>query len=126
MKLGNYNFFCPNCDHQLDNSGKIHLKSKRDNGESGDMYLSTTFGAYSYEHVPPVSFPKNEIVLFLCPNCETHLVSKSYPDYTELIMRVEEKFDFEILFSRKAGIHKTYIITEDGVEKYGEDASNDL
>jgi hypothetical protein len=36
-------------------------------------------------------------------------------------MRVENKFDFEILFSRIASEQKTFLVTEDGVECYGKD-----
>ena len=126
MKLEQYNFFCPKCNHQLDQSGKIHLKSERSNGETGDMYLSTTFGTYSFEHVPDRDFEHNELVDFSCPSCTAKLISETYSDYTEMIMRVEDKFDFEILFSRRSGIHKTYIITEDGIERYGEHASGGL
>lgn len=126
MNLEKYNFFCPSCEHQLDEAGKIHLASERQNGEKGDMYLSTSFGSYSYKHVPAIQFLKNELVDFLCPSCHANLKSKTYPEYTLMTMRVENKFDFEILFSRKAGMHKTYIVTEDGVESYGEHASGKL
>ena len=126
MKLGQYNFFCPKCDSQLDASGRIHLKTERENGDKGDMYLTTTFGSYAYEHVPKVAFLKNELVDFSCPTCQEKLISDTYSDYTIMIMRIEGKFDFEILFSRKAAVHKTYIITEDGVEKYGEHASDGI
>ncbi|MDX1350400.1 MAG: hypothetical protein R3279_09145 [Putridiphycobacter sp.] len=126
MDLKKYSFYCPKCNHQLDESGSIHLKSERQNGDKGDMYLSTTFGTYAYKHVPEVVFQKNEVVDFFCPACHANLQSEAYPEYTIMTMRVEEKFDFEILFSRQAGMHKTYIVTEDGVESYGEHASNKL
>ena len=126
MNLEKYNFFCPGCEHQLDESGRIHLKSERDNGEKGEMYLSTNFGTYSYKHEPEVHFSANELVDFFCPHCHASLRSKTYQEYTMMTMRVENKFDFEILFSRKAGMHKTYIVTEDGVESYGEHASGKL
>ncbi len=126
MTLGQYNFFCSKCDHQLDTSGRIHLTSERHNGDTGAMYLSLDLGNYSYEHIPNCSFEKDELIAFGCPSCHQKLISKNYPEYTEMIMRVESKFDFGILFSRRAGIHKTYIITEGGVEKYGEHASDKL
>lgn len=126
MKLEQYNFFCPACHHQLDVKGEIHLKTERQNGDKGDMYLSTSFGTYSYQHIPEVAFLKNESVEFYCPDCHSNVKSEKHPKFVTMMMRVENKFDFEILFSRKAGIHKTYIVTEDGVESYGEHASDSL
>ncbi|MFD1553313.1 hypothetical protein [Putridiphycobacter roseus] len=126
MKLEKYKFYCPKCDQELDIAGQIHLKTERENGDKGDMYLNTSFGTYSYKHVPDVVFQKSELVKFSCPKCLETIHSKAHPNYALLTMRVENKFDFEILFSRQAGIHKTYIVTEDGVESYGEHASTGL
>ena len=126
MNLEKYSFFCPKCGCQLDESGSIHLNTERQNGDKGEMYMSTSFGTYTYKHIPPVNFLENELVDFFCPNCKANLRSHDYPEYTLMNMQVEDKFDFEILFSRKAGMHKTYIVTEDGVESYGEHASGQL
>lgn len=123
MELNNYKFFCPHCDHHLDESGEIHLHTLRKNGDEGEMFLSTSFGSYSFTHVPPIVFLKNEYVSFSCPACHVNLDANDYPNYILLKMKVEGQFDFELLFSKKAGIHKTYIITEDGIEQYGEHAS---
>jgi len=123
MKFEQYNFFCPKCDSQLDQTKRVHLKSERGNGAVGDMYLSTTFGSYVFEHEPSVEFSKDELVDFSCPHCREKLSSAEHPEYITIIMRVENKFDFELLFSRRAGVHKTYIVTEDGIENYGESAS---
>ena len=125
MELSNYKFFCPHCEHHLDETGKIHLHSIRQNGDEGEMFLSTTFGSYSYTHVPAITFLKNEVVNFLCPSCHVNFDSNKHPNYIILKMKVEEKFDFELLFSKKAGNHKTYIITEDGIEQYGEHANKE-
>jgi hypothetical protein len=126
MKLEKYNFFCPKCHHQLDELGNIHLKTARENGDMGVMHLATSFGTYSYEHEPSIEFLENELVDFFCPKCNVNLVSSKYTDYVQMVMRAENKYDFEILFSRKAGMHKTYIVTEDGIESYGEHASDKL
>ena len=124
MNLENYNFYCPKCKHQLDANGSIRLNTERENGDQGSMNLSTSFGTYTYEHSPNVEFEDNEKVDFFCPNCSVNLKSEEYPDFGLMLMLTEKKFEFEILFSRKAGMHKTYIITEDGVESYGEDATD--
>ena len=119
MRLNKYDFFCPECSQRLDTNGVIHLKTTRENGDIGDIFLSTTFGNYGYKHDPKVDFTKDELVDFSCPGCGSNLHSNLKPEFVTLTMRVEKQFDFEILFSRKSGIQKTYIVTEDGVESYG-------
>ncbi len=123
MNLDKYSFYCTECKNQLDVDGVIHLKTLRLNGDEGEIHLSTSFGNYNFKHYPKVLFDKNELVEFSCPECNSLLHSALKPNFVNMIMRVESKFDFEILFSRQAGIQKTYIVTEDGVESYGRDAN---
>ena len=123
MNLSKYSFFCTDCKVQLDVEGVIHLKTQRKNGESGEMHLSTSLGNYKFKHFPDVKFNDGELVEFSCPHCSSVLHSSIKPNFVNMIMRVEKQFDFEILFSRLAGVQKTYIVTEDGIESYGEDAT---
>jgi len=123
MRLSDYSFYCPECKSRLDTNGVIHLKTQRLNGDQGDIFLSTTFGNYGYKHDPDVEFEMGELIEFSCHSCNSLLHSVIKPDFVNMIMRVESQFDFEILFSRKAGIQKTYVVTEDGVESYGRDSN---
>jgi hypothetical protein len=123
MNLEKYSFFCPECKNQLDVDGVIHLKTERENGDIGEIYLSTKFGDYNFKHFPKTKFDKDELVEFSCPNCSSMLHSTLKPKFVNMVMRVEKQFDFEILFSRQAGCYKTYIVTEDGIESYGVDAT---
>lgn len=127
MNFEKYNFYCPNCKSQLDADQVILLKTRRDNGSKGEIHLSTSFGNYNFQHYPKVEFNDNELINFSCPKCDTLLHSGVKPKFVNLIMRVENQFDFEILFSRVAGVQKTYIVTEDGIESFGRDANvNDV
>jgi hypothetical protein len=123
MNFEKYNFYCPNCKNQLDFDGVVLLNTTRHNGGKGEIHLSTSFGNYDFQHYPRVKFEKNEIINFSCPKCDALLHSPLKPKFVNLIMRVEDQFDFEILFSRQAGIQKTYIITEYGIESFGRDAN---
>jgi transcription initiation factor IIE alpha subunit len=123
MNFEKHNFYCPNCKSQLDSDNVIQLKTTRTNGNQGEIHLSTSFGNYNFHHYPKVTFEKNEMINFLCPKCDTLLHSSLKPKFVNLIMRVENQFDFEILFSREAGVQKTYIVTEDGIESFGRDAN---
>jgi hypothetical protein len=113
-----FNFHCPDCRQLLNSSKSIDLKTVRDNGDVGLMSLSTSVGNYSFKHEPEVDFEAGEVVSFCCTSCNTDLNSEEFENYAKLIMVVEENIEFDILFSRKAGVQKTYLITEDGTETY--------
>ncbi len=121
MKLDKYEFYCPDCSQCLDVNNEIHLKYERPNGDVGDVYLSTTLGNYKKRLDPIAEFEDKELVNFICPHCDSKIHSSERENFVHLIMRVENKFDFEILFSRVAGEQKTFLVTEDGVECYGKD-----
>lgn len=123
MKLDKYQFFCPDCSQSLDVSNEIHLKYGRQNGDVGDVFLSTTLGNYKKRLVPDVKFEDKELVDFICPHCDSKIHSSERENFVHLNMRVEDKFDFEIIFSRIAGEQKTFLVTEDGVECYGKDCN---
>ena len=118
MKLNKYIFSCPYCDQILNNKEEIELKTLRDNGEVGTIYLAVNFGNYTYRHTPKVNFNQNEIVDFICPKCNTDLKSNQHTNFALLNMAVGNEINFEVIFSRQSGKRKTYVITEDGIETY--------
>lgn len=113
-----YDFNCPHCKAMLSSAGTITLKTKRDNGETGVIRMNTNLGNYEYTHEPAIQFEAGELVDFVCPHCDTTLNSPEFDNYAQLKMVVDKGIIFDILFSRKAGVHKTYLITEDGIETY--------
>ena len=116
--ISKYNFHCPLCHAHLNQKDKITLKTIRLNGEEGEIQMDTTVGNYEYVHTPEVQFEPGEIVDFVCPACNKTLNSKEFKNYAMLKMHVDENIIFEVLFSRQAGVQKTYLITEDGIESY--------
>lgn len=118
MMISKYNFHCPYCNAGVNQKDKITLKTQRENGDIGEIKMAATVGNYEYEHIPPVKFNSGELVDFLCPSCDKTLNSKEFEKYALLKMYVEENIVFEVLFSRQAGVQKTYLITEDGIESY--------
>jgi hypothetical protein len=121
MNLDKYEFYCPDCSHRLDENKEIRLKTLRENGDEGYIYLSTTLGDYTKRSEPNIEFGKGELIEFSCPHCNSQIHSKERDKFVHLVMRVENKFEFDILFSRVVGEQKTYLVTEDGVECYGKD-----
>lgn len=113
-----YDFHCPHCNAILNPGENVILKTRRTNGEIGEIKMSTSLGNYSYEHTPQVQFDKGEMVDFICTSCDKEVNSSEFKSYALLKMRVDENIVFDVLFSRVAGIHKTYLVTEDGIESY--------
>lgn len=113
-----YDFHCPHCDSKLDKNNEIILLTKRSNGDMGEIMMSASVGNYSYKHSPANAFDNGELVTFQCTNCKADLDAEDYPDYAKLIMKVEKDIQFDVLFSRRAGVQKTYLVTEDGIETY--------
>jgi hypothetical protein len=116
--IKNFDYHCPYCTEKLKKSGEIVLKTIRDNGSEGIIKMATSIGDYGYVHEPPTEFDPGEVVNFHCPYCEKELNSEEYENYALLKLYVQEGIQFDVLFSRKAGVHKTYLITEDGIETY--------
>lgn len=116
--ISDYAFHCPHCDAALKIQDNIVLKTVRTNGEEGKILMATTVGNYKYTHEPDISFDAGEVVEFRCPSCNKSLNSEEFDKYALLKMKVEETMEFEVLFSRQAGVQKTYLITEDGIETY--------
>ena len=113
-----YDFHCPHCNATLNSNGVIVLKTRRPNGDIGEIQMDTNLGNYQYTHEPPVNFEPGEMVDFLCTSCGHCLNSEEFDNYAQLKMVVDDAIEFDILFSRKAGVQKTYLITEDGIESY--------
>ncbi|MBD3637305.1 MAG: hypothetical protein HUJ25_08140 [Crocinitomicaceae bacterium] len=113
-----YAFHCPSCGAHLNRNEKIVLKTRRSNGDEGEIEMSTSVGNYEYQHNPDVLFSPGEIVDFICTSCNAELNSKEFENYALLNLKVAENIVFDVLFSRQAGVQKTYLVTEDGIETY--------
>jgi hypothetical protein len=113
-----YDFHCTSCNHKLSDEKEIILTTKRGEDKLGLIRLSTSVGNYAYVHEPEVSFVLGEMISFCCTSCDYSLNSKDFPNYALLKMFVNENIQFEVLFSRKVGVQKTYLVTEDGIETY--------
>ncbi|MGB1104321.1 MAG: hypothetical protein ACPG21_11920 [Crocinitomicaceae bacterium] len=119
MNLDQYSFSCPKCKARLNNDQTIELNTERQNGDKGVIHLSVGIGDYNFTHEPKTKFVEGEIVEFYCPHCKSNLSAPQHKDFTLLKMDVDENIQFDVIFSRKAGHRKTYVINEDGIESYG-------
>lgn len=115
-----YDYHCSNCNQKLNVMGSVILYIERKNGQTGVLELNPTPGEYDFTTDPIMNFGENEEVDFYCPACKENLQSGKYPKYASLSLIVNKKIEFEVLFSRFFGDRKTYIMTEDMIEKYGD------
>lgn len=113
-----YDFHCTSCNHKLSDEKNIILTTKRGDQKLGLIKLSTSVGNYNYVHEPYVEFEQGEMITFCCTVCDESQNSVEFPNYALLKMSVNKDIQFEVLFSRKVGVQKTYIVTEDGIETY--------
>ena len=99
----------------------VELNFKRKSHiENGLIHLSPEPGNYDFQTTPEIAFEKGERVIFICPFCDSDLTSPRNKKYAELKMMVNEFIYFEALFSTVHGDKRTYIITQDEVDRYGE------
>tara|TARA_B100000678_G_C17992919_1_gene415664 strand:+ start:193 stop:594 length:402 start_codon:yes stop_codon:yes gene_type:complete len=123
IKFKDYSFECPHCHHQLSNhDGKVIFQTRYGDQmeKQGTIFLSPVIGDYKYRHEPDFNFAKGTLVQFECPKCSKDLTSTKNSDFVYIVMKVTPEIQFDVYFSRKAGSHKTYVVTENGPETYGE------
>ena len=120
-EIGSYDYHCPHCDQDLKGENGIEFITKNENGKTKIIYLDPNLGKYEFYYDYSHVFKEKEKVDFFCSHCRESLQSAKHQDYVEIIMRVSNEVQFEVLFSRLYGVKRTYIVMEDYVEKHGED-----
>jgi hypothetical protein len=118
--LAEYDYHCPNCSQLLNTDNTVILKIEKSTGEKGIIELDPKVGKYSYKCEPNMIFKNGEEMEFFCPACKINLQSEKFPKFVELRLSVSSSVHFEMLFSRVFGDRRTYVITEDMTEKYGD------
>mgnify|MGYP001180414990 CR=1 FL=1 len=114
-------YHCPKCQKSLMKGAKVELNYKRlDDSERGFIHLSPEPGNYEFKTFPKANFNKGERVIFICPHCNSDLTSEKNNRFAELKMMVNDFIFFEALFSTVHGDKRTYIITQDEIDAYGE------
>ena len=118
--LAEYDYHCPHCNQLLNADNTVIFKIEKSTGEKGFIDLNPKVGEYSYKCEPNMVFKNGEEMEFFCPACKVNLKSEKFPKFVELLLRVSSSVHFEMLFSRVFGDRRTYVITEDMTEKYGD------
>jgi len=119
-------YHCPKCDKSLTEGRKVELHFRRlKHNHKGIIYLEPEPGNYEFYTDPKIIFEKEERVVFICPNCKSDLTNKKNNKFAELKMVVNDFISFDALFSTVYGDKRTYIVTDDDIDTYGDAEPND-
>ena len=115
-------YFCPHCRKLLNPGTKVVFLV-----ESGaDMelvLLSSTLGDYSVVHSRSMEMLDGAVYTFRCPLCRADLTSANDNRFVELLSRdSDDEPPVRVGFSRIHGEHATFLMAENGIDKYGEHA----
>ena len=120
-------YHCPKCQKSLTKDKKVVLHFRRKvGGDWNEIFLNPEPGNYNFYTIPDTSFENGEQVRFYCPKCDADLTSKRDPKFVELKMKVNDFIFFDALFSSVFGDKRTYIITEEDIDVYGDAIHEDI
>ena len=123
MGMKENDYLCPKCKGHLNVSKSLVFATKTKRKHKGLILLSPTIGEYKYKHHPKFLLEKGEMVDFECPICQADLTSEQNKEHAMIIMvSDEDKFEYELYFSKVVGKQSTYLVAHDNVEAFGEDA----
>ncbi|MBN2683161.1 MAG: hypothetical protein JXR58_11680, partial [Bacteroidales bacterium] len=117
------NYTCPKCNGHLKINGKIIFSTKTIDNKRGLILMDPQMGVYDYLHHPNFEFIKGELVDFFCPICHANLMFKEKHENLAMVLAEYTPDNFvEVIFSRKAGEHCTFLIKGNQIESYGKDS----
>ncbi len=116
-------FVCSHCQGVLNPNVKILLIA--DTGKAkGLVLISPQPGNYKYlcDDSMEAHLHTGETIAFSCPLCHANLTSAADDSLAVLELHVGSHAPRRVEFSRVFGTHATFIIGEEDVDAYGEDA----
>jgi uncharacterized protein YbaR (Trm112 family) len=123
MALKDNDYMCPKCKGHLNVGGYLVFATKTQKRHKGLILLSPKVGEYNYLHHEKFQLEKGEMVDFGCPICQADLTSTKNKDHAMIYMvSSEDNTEYQLFFSKKAGNKSTYLVSNDNVEAFGEDA----
>ena len=122
MSIKENDYLCPKCKGHLNAGGNVVFSTTSPRNAKGLLLLQPTVGGYSYDHHRDYHIKNGDILEFHCPLCAADLKSGQNGDFASIIMIDHNNMQYEVMFSRKAGEKSTYVIANDNVETFGEDA----
>jgi hypothetical protein len=114
-------YHCPECRTRLNPNVKVILKAVIGDRQ-GLLLLSPQPGNYQIIASESLRLVEGETTELYCPVCQADLVSKVDPNLAELAYRTDQGGQGRVVFSRVYGEHATYVLNEESVRSYGENA----
>jgi len=123
MSLKDNDYLCPKCKGHLNVGGYLVFATRTHKKHKGLIMLSPKVGEYKYSHHENFQLEKGELVDFECPICQADLTSSKSKEHAMIYMiGAEDMAEYELFFSKIAGNKSTYLVSQDNVEAFGEDA----
>jgi uncharacterized protein YbaR (Trm112 family) len=114
-------FICPRCRGYLNVGDKVTFIIRSKGWAGGILMLSPVLGDYSYLSHPSHSFEPGQQYEFFCPICHHDLSLEGSGNMAKMLMKEDDRDEFFIVFSKKAGERCTYKLSESKIETtYGE------
>jgi hypothetical protein len=114
-------FICPNCRSYLNIGNNIVFSVQIGLQDKRLLLLNKTLGDYSLKKHDEIQFQSGENLNFFCPICYHNFISKIHPNLARIIMIEDDNTESEVYFSKVAGEHTTYKITNNKIEAFGKD-----
>jgi hypothetical protein len=115
-------YYCPHCRKLLNPGTKVIFLVE--NGPELELVLlSAKLGDYSVVASRSMKLLDGAIYTFRCPLCRADLTSNIDNKLVELLSRSDDDDSpVRVSFSRIHGEHATFLMADDGVDRFGEHA----
>ena len=115
-------YYCPHCRKLLNPGTKVIFLVE--NGPELELVLlSAKLGDYSVVASRSMKLLDGAIYTFRCPLCRADLTSNIDNKLVELLSRSDDDgAPVRVSFSRIHGEHATFLMADDGVDRFGEHA----
>ncbi|MCB0402413.1 MAG: hypothetical protein KDD41_10045 [Flavobacteriales bacterium] len=122
MSMKDNDYMCPKCRGHLNVDGNVIFATRTKRNHKGLLMLSPKVGEYRYKHHDKFQLEKGEMVDFECPICQADLTADKKDHAMILMVGSEDNMEYRLYFSKVAGNRSTYLVANDNVEAFGEDA----
>lgn len=116
-------YYCPHCRKLLNPGTKVIFLVE--NGHELELVLlSAKLGDYSVVTSRSMNLLDGAIYTFHCPLCRADLTSNFDNKLVELLSRAsaDDESPVRVSFSRIHGEHATFLMAENGIDRFGEHA----
>ena len=119
-------YICPKCEGHLRVGNFVVFTIKKDNGQTGLIFLSPILGDYSIVKHTSLNLLKGEKVQVFCPVCHTNILCDDEKKLAKVFVLGEEEEKTAVYFSVIFENQSTYALKDNKVESYGDNANKSL